>query len=201
MSDPIPLNTTKFSPLLISAIMLKVLRYFFGNMTNPSYRWDADDKQSAIYIGMVNDVIHDSEIQKKPRILVNRGPYRIQKTSLTGDLAEGKPMGQTLGNRSSKHMNFVSGGITVIIEAEEEGTCEILADMVSTFFTWSSDHICNTFRFKQFGYPMDVQECSMDDENKEKFKIVINTGYLTETSWVFGEDTLKLKGLFLELTN
>lgn len=200
MSDPrpIPLETVKFSPLLVNKIVLEVLRYFFSNTPMPDLRWDQDPKLSKIFIGTVNDITNpDDQVQKQPRILFSRGPYVIQKTSLTGDLAEAVPSADSYGLRDSKHMNLVSGQITIIIEAYEEGTCELLADMVSTFFTWSSDHICNMYRFKQFGYPMGIQECTLDKENREKFKIVLNTSYMTETCWQLKEDAIKLKGLLL----
>ena len=202
MSDPqqLPGDSVKFSPLIIHAIMLTVLRYFFRNCPREELRWDEDVKKTHVIIETVNNIINlDDEYQKKPRILITRGPYTIQKTSLTGDLVEGKAAQDTFGLKQSTHMNLIGGQIVVTIEASEEGTCELLADMVSTFMTWSSDHICNTYRFKKFGYPMYVQDCQLDEENKEKFKIVVSTEYLTETSWELREDAIKLKGLYLDL--
>lgn len=196
----LPGESVKFSPLIVHAIVLTVLRYFFKNCPREELRWSEDPKESNIVIETVNNIINkDNEIQKKPRILFSRGAYTIQKTSLTGDLVDGKAAVDTYGLKHSSHMNLVGGQISIIIEAYEEGVCELLADMVATFFTWSSDHICNTYRFKKFGYPLFVQECTLDEENKEKFKIVVSTEYLTETSWELREDAIKLKGLYLDL--
>lgn len=194
-------TSTKFSPLIIHRVVLDSLRYFFSNVSREELRWSSDPKETGILIDTVNNILVKGEAaQKKPRILFSRGPYTIQKTSLTGDLAEGKYAHQTFGRHHSKHMNIVNGSFTIIIEAYHEGTAELLADMVATFLTWSSDHVCNMFRFKQFGYPMQVQECTLDEENKEKFKIVIGSGYTTETCWTLDEDAIKLKGLTLALT-
>lgn len=195
------LQTAKFSPLLIHKVVLEALRYFFGNINNEEYRWDPDPKKTSILIDTINNITTtQDEVQKKPRILFTRGAYSLQKTSMTGDLAEADSIRATRGLRVSKHMNVVSGSFSIIVEAYSEGTAEILADMVSTFLTWSSDHVCNMFRFKQFGYPMVVQECTLDEENKEKFKIVIGSSYTTETCWILNEDAIKLKGLFIDLS-
>lgn len=195
-------TSTKFSPLIVHRVVLDSLRYFFSNVSREELRWSPDPKQTGILIDTVNSVlIKDDAAQKRPRILFSRGPYTIQKTSLTGDLAEGQYAHITKGRHYSKHMNIISGNFTIIVEAYQEGTAELLADMVATFLTWSSDHICNMFRFKQFGYPMQIQDCSLDEENKEKFKIVIGSGYTTETCWLLDEDAIKLKGLTLALTS
>lgn len=199
--SPIQIDSAKFSPLVVHRVILDSLRYFFSNVPREELRWDADPKVSGVLIDTINStLVKQEEVQKKPRILFARGPYTIQKTSMTGDLAEGQESSFTGGSQYSKHMNIISGGFTIIIEAYHEGTAELLADMVATFLTWSSDHICNMFRFKQFGYPMQVGDCTLDEENKEKFKIVIGSGYTTETCWVLNEDAIKLKGLTFALT-
>lgn len=194
------LTTAKFSPLLLSRVVIDSLRYFFRNMNKPEFRYSDDPKESALVIDTMNNFLQRAdEVQKKPRILFQRGTYSIQKTSMTGDLVTAKSMEETKGSRSSSHMNITNGNYSIIIEAFSEGVCELLADMVATFLTWSSDHIANMFRFKQFGYPMVVQECSLDQEDREKFKIVIGSSYTTETAWTLNEDAIKLRGLFLDL--
>lgn len=199
MSDFVEIKNAKFSPLMVTKAVLDTLRYFFRTFSIPELRWSPDEKETMIVIDTFNNIIGQDEIQKKPRILIRRDPYVMNKTSLSGDLVEAAPMDIMKGKRHTKHMNLIDGSVTIAIEAYNEGTAELLADAVSHFIAWSSDHICNQFRFKKFGYPMSVSEVSMDRENREKFKIVLSMSYTTETCWVLDEDALKLRGLFIDL--
>lgn len=194
----IDVKTAKFSPLLVSRYLVDIVRYFFSTFSIPELQWDEDPKKTGVLIDTVNNIINiDDEIQKKPRILIKREAYVIDINGLTDNMTSAKPFPETGGRRVQEKMNMVTGGISVIIEGYSEGTVELLADVVSTLMTWATQDICNTFAFHTFGYPMSVSETSMDMENTEKFKIILNTRYTKENRWCMEEDAFKLKKINL----
>lgn len=193
------INPTKFSPLSVHYAVLEPLRYLFSFVPPPNLRYHPDPKQTKILIGSVNDKHDDRAIQSLPRILLNRGSYRVGKSGLTDNLAEALPLGETQGLQDRKHMAVVDGMCAITIEASEEGVAETLADMVQHFIVWSRPHICDTFGFNEFGMPMSVSEPQMDTEDTEKFKIIISVPYRREDSWKVKEDAIKLKGFITQL--
>jgi hypothetical protein len=135
-----------------------------------------------------------------PRILVGRGTYNIGKVGLTDNLAESKGIFESFGGSNRINMVQISGTIQIVIEARNEGTCELVTDMVSHFIVWSRPLLCDTQKFNEFGLNMQVSDCQPDKEDTEKFKTVITIPYLTEEHWTVKQDALKLKGFFIELS-
>ncbi len=193
------LDPTKFSPLSVHYAVLEPLRYLFSFVPGEDLRYDEDPKQTKIIIGSVNDKHDDPAIQGKPRILLNRGSYGVGKMGLTDNMAEAEPFAVTGGTRDQKHTTMIQGVCAITIEASTEGVCELLADMVHHFIVWSRPQICSTFRFKEFGLPLQVSEAQMDTEDTEKFKIMISVPYSLEDSWTLKEDALKLQGFITQL--
>ncbi len=190
----------RFSPLLVSSLIVKPLRYFFTNYAKQAELvWDEDPKISTIEIGTVND-FNGIKIESKPRILVGRGTYQIGKSGLTDNLAESKGVKELFGQSDRINMVYITGSIQVIIEAKNEGTCELIADMVSHFLIWSRPLLCDTQGFNELGMPMMVSDCTPDSEATEKFKVTISIPYTMEEDWRVRQDALKLKGFFTNLT-
>jgi len=189
----------RFSTLLVSSLIIEPLRYFFGNYTNDQgLKWDPDDKVRTIEIGTVNDY-NTIKIGANPRILVNRGTFMISKAGLTDNLAESKGTYELKGASNRINKVEISGMSQIVIEARNEGTCELIADMVSHFIIWTRPLLCDTQGFREFGLNMQVSDCQADREDTEKFKTVITVPYITEEHWKVDLDSLKLKGFFLEL--
>lgn len=137
-------------------------------------------------------------IQKNPRILVTRGDYQINKVGITDNLAEALPS-QLNGSDDRINMVLISGSAQIIIEARNQGTCELLTDIISHLVTWSRPFLCDTQGFKEFGLPMTVSDCTPDQEDKEKFKVVISIPFLMEEKWTVRQEALSLKSFFLSL--
>lgn len=193
------LDPTRFSPLSIHYAALEPLRYLFSFVPPEDLRYHEDPKQTKIIIGSVNDTHSESEYQGKPRILLNRGQYSVGKMGLTDNMVEGEAFPESRGKISRRNTTMIQGYCSLTIEASTEGVCELLADMVQHFIVWSRPHICSTFRFKEFGLPLQVSEAQMDTEDTEKFKIMISVPYQVEDSWKLDEDALKLHGFITRL--
>lgn len=193
-------SSAKFHPLLITRTLVRVFQFCFSQMPNPDYRWDADPLKSALDIRVVNDTTEQTNegIQKRPRIIVGRGSYTISESGIGQSMTEAVPVQEAKGADKSRHMHVINGSFSIIIEANNEGTVEMLTDMVSTFLTWSSTHICNTFGFNRFALPLFVGEPSLDKEDTEKFKVVINGNYLAENHYKITKDSYKLAAMNLE---
>jgi hypothetical protein len=189
----------RFSPLLITDLIVKPLRYFFANYTSKSnLLWDDDEKKRTIEVGTINDY-HAIKLEAKPRVLVGRASYTINKTGLTDNLAESRSIEELKGVSDRANLVYIQGSIQIIIEAREEGTCELISDMVSHFIVWSRALLCDTQGFNELGMPMQVSECSPDKDSTDKFKVIINFPFMMEENWRVNQDALKIKGFFLEL--
>lgn len=188
----------RFSPLLISHLLIKPLQYFFSFYAGPDLAYDSDPEKTKIEIGAYND-LHKIPIQMKPRILVNRGNFEVGKVGLTDNLAEGKKLFQTKGLTDVTNMVMINGTATVTIEARQEGTLELMTDMVAHFLVWSRPFICNTQGFKNFAMPLSVSQPTLGKEDKELFQATIMIPWTMEEHWNVKSDALKLNDFFLEL--
>lgn len=193
-----------FNPHYIEALMIEPLRYFFSNYTSHAkFIWDPDEKKRTVEIEYKNNV-HMVTDNERPRILVERGTYQINKTGLTDNLAEAKSVFETKGLEDRTNIVFYNGVGSLIIEARQKGSCEILADMASHFILWSRPFICSSQGFKEFGLPMTVGECELmanAEDGVEKFQIIIQLPYMKEEHWKVNTDGVKLKNFFLNLTS
>lgn len=188
-------KTCQFSPLLISALIQEPLKFFFSTYTEGSAMvWNEDEKLRTVEIGDFHD-FHKITFQERPRILVNRGSYLVQKSGLSDNLAEARPLSEARG--LTDRINFVlySGTASVIVEARNKGTCELLADMVSHFILWSRPYICDTQGFKEFGLNMQVGPCEpTQDQDDATFQIQITLPYMKEEAWRVFNDGVAIKG-------
>jgi hypothetical protein len=189
-----------FSPTLVTQLIILPLRYFFGNYAGADLLWSEDEKKSNIEIGHMND-FNKVAIQQRPRVLIGRGDYSINKTGLTDNFVETPaPLPNTNVNPTDRiNMVFISGNAQITIEARNQGTCELVTDMVSHFITWARPLLCSTQGFKEFGLPMQVSDCLPDIEDTDKFRVVINLPYMIEEKWTVRQDTLSLKSFFLSM--
>lgn len=190
-----------FSPTLIPALIIEPLRYFFSTYTQDSkLTWDEDPKKRSIEIAHMNDFFK-IPIQEKPRILVDRGMFQVNKVGLTDNLAEQKTFKDTSGLKDRINMLLYSGTAQVIIEARNQGTCEVLADMATHFLSWARPEICDTQGFKEWALPMNVSSCQpTGNEDTEKFQIQIQFPWIKEEHWRVRDDGVAIKAVLMNLT-
>jgi hypothetical protein len=187
----------RFSPILVSNLIIWPLRYFFSHYAGEDLKYDSNPATSKIEIGAIND-FNKEELQAKPRILVNRGAYQIGKTGLTDSMASGKTNNETKGLEDKINMVFINGMATIIIESNSEGVCELVTDMVSHFLVWCRPIIMDTQGFKEFALPLSVSAPSAETEDREIFQVTLNVPYMMEEHWRVNTDALKIKGFFIE---
>lgn len=191
---------TKFSPLLVTASILEPLRYFFSAYGDPTqFTWSEDERKRTVDIADVHDY-NKVPLQERPRILVSRGNYNISKIGLSDNLSEGLPFGMNRGLKQNKHMLLYSGTATIIIEARNKGTCELLTDMVTHFIAWSRAEICDTQDFKNFADALTVSECApTNDQDDTTFQTTVQVPYMKEEHWMIRDDGPSLKGYLLKV--
>lgn len=194
------INNAVFSPLTVRHAILEPLRYLFTIAAPPELRYSCDPVETKIVIDTKNDKNEDTVTQGKPRVLVSVGSYSFNRSGLTDNMAEQIPFDVTGGTLDSKNMLMVRGQSTVLVEASEEGVALLIADMASNFVTWSEPHICSTFGFKNFGFPLSVSDTQMETEDTEKFRVTIGIPWTFESSWTLREDALKLKEFFFNIS-
>jgi len=95
-------------------------------------------------------------------------------------------------------MILLQGQVQILIQARHEGTCEILADMVSHFIAWTIPYLCNTQGFKTIGFPI-ISPCTPAKEDSEIFEVSIGVPWTMEEHWGTANDALKLKDFFMTL--
>lgn len=192
----------RFSPSFIAALIIRPLRYFFSQYQAPDggvdLQYNDDPKQTKIDISSINNYNKET-IQEKPRILVDRGAFSIEGVGLSDNLAEGLPVSQTLGLTDRTNMVLIKGEARIIIEARNEGTCELITDMVSHYLVWTQPFLCDSQGFKEFALPLQVSACSPTKEDTELLQSVITIPYVMEELWTVKNDALKLNNLFTNI--
>ena len=192
----------QFSPLLITASILEPLKYYFSTYSSATDMvWNADEKLRTVEISDVND-FNKIALQERPRILVSRGMYQVNKTGLSDSLAEGVSFGDGRGLRKDTHMLLYSGTASVLVEARNKGTCELLTDMATHFIAWSRGPICDTQGFKQFADNLTVSPCEpTSNQDDTVFQVTIQVPYLKEEHYTMRDDGILLKGYLKSLTH
>lgn len=194
-------NTTKYNPLGITAVIVGPLRYWFATYGGPQGAlWTPDPNTRQIEIEYSNN-LHKIPIQERPRILIDRGPVNVTKTGLDEDLATQLPFSQTQGLIKRENFLIYQGSIQMIVEARQQGTCEKIADMATHFLAWSRPLICSAQGLKEFAFPMDISPCQLLplSEDDEKFQITVNLPFLHEERWHVRNDGIILKDIFYNI--
>ena len=184
-----------FSPILVSSLLVTPLRYFFSTYTAKyGFIWNVDPKISTIEIGTVND-FNQVPVQKKPRILINRGSYIITKSGLSDSRLDGKDLFATGGLDNKTNSVWINGQASITVEGTNEGTIEMLLDMVSVFLVWARPLLSSSQGFHEMGLPMQVSECTISHEDIEKFTSTIMFPYSVEQQWNVWLDPIKFKSI------
>jgi hypothetical protein len=191
----------KFTPVDIAHLIIAPLRYYFKTYTFPqNFVWNEDPNLRTVEIAEVND-FHKITLNERPRILVDRGSYQINKTGLSDNLAWGARMKDTQGLQKKVNFLLYTGMATITIEARQEGVCDLLADLCTHFIAWTRPMICDTQNFKEFGLPMSVSNCApTGPEDDEKFQVVVNLPYIKEEEWIVRDDGIILKNILANIS-
>lgn len=189
------------SPINIPTLIMEPLRYFFSSYTTSSnFVWDPDEKKRTVDIAHFNDFFRVA-LEERPRILVDRGSFSVSKVGLTDNLAEAKTLQETRGLKDRINMLLYSGTASILVEARQMGTCELLADIVGHALQWSRPEICNTLGFKSFADSVNVSPCQIvDKENVEKFQVALQFPWQREEHWRVRDDGIILKNILLNMT-
>lgn len=189
----------QFSPLLVTSSILEPLRYYFSTYgQSGGLVWDPDEKKRTLEISDIYD-FNKIAFQERPRLLVNRGSYSINKVGLSDNLAEGITLAEGNGLRKDTSMLMYTGTASLIIEARNKGTCELLTDMATHFIAWSRGPICDSQGFKNFGDTLSVSACeATQDQDDSTFQVTVQIPYIKEEHWVMRDDGILLKSYMLQ---
>jgi hypothetical protein len=192
----------QFSPLTLESMLVEALRYYFSSgQTEPTKLiWDKDPKVSSIEINASSD-FHKIALQEKPRIIIDRGSYMVQKTSLSNSMMQQKTFGITGGLVDRESMYFVQGAAQLIIDARQKGVCETITELATRFIGWSSPLLCASMGFKELGMPMSISPCQISNPEGEGeiFTVNVTLPYSREDVWRVFQDGIKFKSFLLEV--
>jgi hypothetical protein len=162
--------------------------------------WDKDPKISSIEINSSSD-FHKVALQEKPRIIVDRGSYMVQKSGLSNSMMNQKTFGETGGLIDRTSMYFAQGAATLTIDSRQKGTCEMITELASRFLSWSSPLLCSSLGFKELGLPLSVSPCQITNPEGEgeMFTVMVTLPYMKEDVWRVFQDGIKFKSFLLEV--
>ncbi len=187
---------------VIAPLIIEPLRYHFQTYTKASNLiWDKDEKIRTLDIGESFD-FNKVALQDKPRIIVTRGAYAINKVGLTDNLAEAKSMNVTGGLKDNVNMLIYSGTATITVEARNKGTCELLLDMTSHFIAWTRPILCDSQGWKEFGLPMAISDIAIlmdEDPGIPRFQANISIPWMREEHWRYQNDGITLKSIISQI--
>lgn len=188
-----------YNSLHVVTFIRDLLREMFFEYGGDYHSWNSDERLSKIRIGTVNDHNQDGSIQQMPRIMVHRGPSNISSQFLNNNLEATWGGGLPRGGHNSYRQD-INGSIDLLIEATNEGTCEVLAEFTRKFLCWSKPFIESKFGFQAFGRQIMISTCDQDEEDIEKFKISISIPFIVEDRWKLEGNLTRLNHIFHKLT-
>lgn len=198
------MSMPQFSPLALEALIVESLRYHFSAGQTEQFKlvWDRDPKISSIEINAAAD-FHKIALQEKPRIIVDRGSYVIQKSGLSHSMMNQHTFGMTGGLVDRQSLYFVQGAATLTIDARQKGTCEMLTELATRFIGWSAPLLCASLGYKELGMPMSVSPCQIanPEGDEEMFTVNVSLPYIREDVWHTYQDGIKFKSFLLEITS
>lgn len=191
---------SRISPIEVGRLILEPIRHFFHSYPPASqFYWDPDAKKSKIDISMINDV-HKEDVDNDMQILVDRGALTVQKSGLSDSMLDAEPMSETKGLYKRRNLLMYQGQARIIVKSRNEGSAEILTDMVMHILQWSRPHICDVLGFKDFALPMQISPTSPGKVDTEVFSVEISVPYMIEEAWQSENDALKLRDLFISIS-
>lgn len=186
----------RFSPNFVETLLIKPFRYFFTVYGGSDLKYSDDANQSGIEIGEMNDFLK-LPIQFKPRVIVDRGPYSVRLPGLSDGMAERRPVGETRGLDNRTNMVFYEGTLSITIDANQKGTCELITDMVTHFLVWTKPFLCDSQGFKNFANPLNISRCTVAKDEKEFYQVTVLVPWSMEELWRVNQDAQKINQFFL----
>jgi hypothetical protein len=170
----------EYSNYHIGGFILKLVKALFADMADMN-----------VHVQMINDR-NEEKIQVMPRVMLQRGPYR-SGTQFIGSGLQSNATADTIMRQD------VNGMFMFLVEAREEGECEIISDYLRKFLSWSRPLIESKFGMQRFGSDIDISVCEMVGEDTEKFKITISVPYIVEDRWKVTDYSMRISHIFRKL--
>lgn len=188
-----------FSPLYITNAIVTPLRYFFHKMAPAKFKYLLDDRENSdIQIDSVNNLFQQV-MGVKPRILIDRGSFIVDRTGLTDNMSYSTPLSNKTPVKQTRSLVLIRGSAEIIIEASTEGTVELLTDIVQHFIVWTRPQICEFLGMKEFGLPLQVSSVQPTSEDREKFAVRISVPYIKEEENFIQENGFKIKDILTDM--
>lgn len=190
---------SRITPIRVGQLILEPLKYFFHQEAPDQYRWDPDDKKTKIDISMINDA-RKATIDHDPVIVVDRGGFEVNKVGLSDNLSSAKTMEETKGLMDRENFLIYNGQATIIVKSRNEGTVEVISDMVIHVLQWSRPHIADLLGFKEFALPMSVSAPALGKEATDVYQVQITVPWSIEERWSATRQGLKLRDFIFSLS-
>lgn len=186
----------RFSALTLKRLLVSSLREFFASEGVPEqFRYSSELNESKIEISSIND-FHKINLQVKPRIMLDRGVYTVSSSGLNDGLYESQGHMNNLGATNRTNTSFITGNSSFVIDSRQEGTCELLTDIIAHFLVWSRPFVCNALGLRSFGNPISISPCSPMREETEIFRCAVSFQYIADEYWINTRDSVILKDVF-----
>lgn len=193
-----------FSPLRHYEALRNPLVYFFSNY-QPGGKYgltfDTDETKTNLLITSV-DNYYEVKADVKPRVLISRGSYSYTQLGIDNSLAESQGPYANAGLNNSMKMVTLAGTSTIKIQARNQGTCDLLTDIVSHFYAWTGPLLCATYGYLTFAKNMEVSdldpvEGSGTGDSPTLFQVSVSLPWSREERYNYGQVGVKLKSCFV----
>lgn len=191
------------SSLSVMGALLVILRERFAREPDASvpWSWQADSQypgeykedphRSSITIELANKHDNDHK-EKKPSILIGRGPITSQKLYLDDRTAEARKTGANF-----RH-NMASGAFTFTCKAYEKGTPEILANIIFEWLMYNNDIFRKFFQFHDVG-PFSLGTEMPGQKASDIRQCVVEGRFSWEHRWATQPIAPKLTGIITRI--
>ncbi len=197
-------NPFYFSPLEHYYNLRTPLVYFFTTYQpakSINLTYNPVETESQLLITSI-DNYYEVKINEKPRILIDRGPFKYDTRAIDNSMYSSSGPFPNLGRNDSTKSYLISGTSNVKIQARNQGTCDALADMVSHFYMWTAPLLASTYGYLRFGQPgievssLEASDTSQVGDSTTLFEVNISLPWQKEEMYDFSQAGVKLKSCF-----
>lgn len=188
--DPSSIDTTGFSPIIITGILVQLLRQFFSSrdqILNPVLKdnvWSPDLNSTGILIESVTK-LKIEDLERRPAILVKRNAHKAMQNMIAygEEAADLKRPGEGI-----TYNQVWVGSSTIFGIGRNAAEAEVLAEEASGSLRQYAPLIRGDFSFLRFSV-LEIGPAGKLQESQEHFAVPVTFGYGYWERWTVAQES------------
>jgi len=195
--DPHAFCRLRFSPILVTGVLLDLLRSHYGNPTaimDPMLHgcvWRGNDQTGIMIESCTNDAL--TRIQMRPAILIRRNAVRPKREGLDDEL---KSLG---GERDRSFVVTLHGSHTLFCLSGKPGHADVLANETAMYLLQAAPAIRGKLCFRGDFRLEEIGELGTVEGLGGQYVVPLTFAYVTDYAWSITSDAPTLRHIDMSI--